>query len=454
MPAFVLGLAALAAIAVSCRGEASTPHTPTPAPTRAAPTAEPSPDWKEPLLLPVDLAQIDYRVVDPAFEPLPGARALYGTYQGGGYQVEVPANWNGELVYYAHGFVGNPPELIVHPPPIREYLIESGFAWAASSYTRNGYEPGAGARDTQALRAVVERELGRVPARSYLYGVSMGGHVVTLSLEQYPTAYDGGFSECGAVSGNEILDYFLSWGTLSSHLAGVPLYDAALSAGEFGTRLIESVAPALGLPDEPTAAGRVFESAIEHLSGGPRPFLAEGFGQSYVFNYVILVNAVGAASNANYAAQNADTEYHLDPGLILSEDDLNREVPRIAADPDVRNAQRFPEFGALSGAIERPLITIHGTGDLFVPIALEQSYRRTVDAAGAGDLLVQRAVRRPGHCNFTDAERIRGFEDLVRWVRDDVKPPGDNLLGSLVDVGRQWTVPLEPDDPGTTTFRN
>src|SRR4051812_24970976 len=41
---------------------------------------------------------------DPAFEPLPGARAEYGRLGGSVYQLEVPRRWNGRLVLYLHGY--------------------------------------------------------------------------------------------------------------------------------------------------------------------------------------------------------------------------------------------------------------------------------------------------------------------------------------------------------------
>ena len=52
--------------------------------------------------------------VDEAQLPFPqisGARALWGTYADAGYRIEVPANWNGDLVMYAHGYAGIGPAL-------------------------------------------------------------------------------------------------------------------------------------------------------------------------------------------------------------------------------------------------------------------------------------------------------------------------------------------------------
>ena len=59
---------------------------------------------------------------------------------------------------------------------------------------------------------------------------------------------------------------------------------------------------------------------------------------------------------------------------------------------------------------------------------MEQGYRRLVNSAGHGELLVQRAIRRPDHCQFTDIEREQAWDDLARWVESGVKPAGDNLL--------------------------
>ena len=52
----------------------------------------------------------------------------------------MPANWNGKLVMYAHGYAGTGANLNVGAPTIRRYLIQNGYAWAASSYAKN-YSP-------------------------------------------------------------------------------------------------------------------------------------------------------------------------------------------------------------------------------------------------------------------------------------------------------------------------
>ena len=73
-------------------------------------------------------------------------------------------------------------------------------------------------------------------------------------------------------------------------------------------------------------------------------------------------------------------------------------------------------------------MTLHTLGDLFVPFSMEQIYARRAIEVGTDDLLVQRAIRGRGHCEFGAAEVATGFGDLVNWVVKQVKPQGDDIL--------------------------
>ncbi len=402
--------------------------------------------WRQPRPVPVTPVAVQYVTVDPAFQPLPGARAFYGNYAGGVYQIEVPDRWNGDVVYFAHGFRGNPPQLTVSAPPLRPYFIEHGYAWAASSYSRNGYEPGVAARDTLALELIFAQRVAR-PRFSYIDGESMGGNVVTFSLEHFPTAYDGALSECGVVSGPEVLDYFASWAALAQYFSGTHFIDDTMTSAGLDTAFSQRVLPALGTPDAPTDAGRAFTDAIMRLTGGPRPFFEQGLAHQFGANFTVIAHAAELAGPSSGAAQNNDTLYTLGPGFAPAADQLNREIDRFVPAPAYRDAAAYPEFQPMTGEIERPLITLHGTGDLFVPIGLEQSYARKVHSAGRDHLLVQRAVRRAGHCNFSDGERERAFDDLVAWVEQGRRPEGEDLSGDLSNAGLRFTAPFETNDP-------
>jgi fermentation-respiration switch protein FrsA (DUF1100 family) len=82
----------------------------------------------------------------------------------------------------------------------------------------------------------------------------------------------------------------------------------------------------------------------------------------------------------------------------------------------------------ISGDIGIPVLTLHNLGDLFVPVHNEVEYVTRADAHGKRDLLVQRAIRGVGHCDFTAAEFSTAFLDLVSWVEAGIKPAGDDFL--------------------------
>src|SRR3954451_17344743 len=155
-----------------------------------------------PGITPVPCPTQEWQPGDPKFDALPGAKAFFGSYDGGLYKIEIPDSWNGELALYAHGFVSNGgaqgSALRVGNSPIREHLIKNGYAWAASSYRCNGYVPGQGLVDTMALTDLFTKLNGRAADRVYLTGTSMGGHVTVLGMHEFPTAFAGGMAMCAS----------------------------------------------------------------------------------------------------------------------------------------------------------------------------------------------------------------------------------------------------------------
>lgn len=72
---------------------------------------------------------------------------------------------------------------------MRRYLLEKGYAWAATSYAKNYYDVSAGVEDTDALAlnfsaiaAANNRTLAR-PSKIFITGVSMGGHVTAAAID-------------------------------------------------------------------------------------------------------------------------------------------------------------------------------------------------------------------------------------------------------------------------------
>ncbi|HLZ69616.1 MAG TPA: DUF6351 family protein [Dehalococcoidia bacterium] len=385
-----------------------------------------------------------WQLTDPSFTALPGAKAYFGVLDRSTYHIELPDNWNGELVMYAHGYAGEGPLLQAGISPIRKHLIDLGFAWAASSYDENGYDPDLGVTDTLALRDYFIATFGK-PKRTYLEGTSMSGHIVVSSLEQHPGIYDGALAECGVLMQEQEIDYLEAYSALADFISGVNALPAADAAAFQGT-LTNQIVPALGTPDDWTPLGQAFESAVKYLTGGARPFRHEGMVDFYTGAFAAITQQQ-PASLAGLAATDDYFTFHIDPDLGFTDDQLNSGVLRTAADPAYRNAQTNPVFALPTGKITVPLLTYHTTGDNFVPLLHEINYRKTVDAAGNGDLLVQRTVRAPKHCQFDTADLVQGFDDLIAWVEHGVKPRGEDLLqADLTGLGREWTHHVLPGD--------
>jgi len=120
---------------------------------------------------------------------------------------------------------------------------------------------------------------------------------------------------------------------------------------------------------------------------------------------------------------------------------------RLRAAAGARSRQHDPVYAELTGRITVPVMAIHETGDTRVPFVLQQQYRRRTLAAGTSHLLVQRAVRWPGHCAFDGEIREQAFDDLVAWMERGVRPDGDDVLSAdMATLGRRWTPRPHPDD--------
>ena len=402
-----------------------------------------------PGITPVPCPAQEWQPGDPTFEALPGAKAFFGKYDGGLYKIEIPDNWNGELALYAHGFVTNQgtqgSALRVGNSPIREHLITEGYAWAASSYRCNGYVPGQGLLDTMALTDLFTKfNGGRSPQRVYLTGTSMGGHVTLLGMHEFPTTFAGGLAMCPA--GPELFDFFAATAGAAEVITGVQAALPTLQAD------VAKMNELLGKPPEYTEKGRQLASVEIQISGGPRPFAMEGLASGGRFAGNINPAALaGSTTPSSRAVMTTQIKYGIDEGLGLSADTLNTGARRKALDAEIRNPMGpYDELVPFDGKLERPTLTMHGTGDLFVPIFLEQSLKRAVVAAGKASLLTQRIYRIAGHCGFSQPEMIKAFDDLTAWVHKGTKPAGDEVYGDLSNAGMTFTNPLRPNDPGGT----
>jgi pimeloyl-ACP methyl ester carboxylesterase len=375
-----------------------------------------------------------------------------GVLGGADYLIEVPANWHGGLVVFAHGIQRGPGPGAVAAPPISGHIVGEGHAWIASGYRAREYQPHLFIEDLVALRDLFLKEIGR-PRWTIIYGQSMGGHIVVASLELRPGLYQGGLAECGLVDGIGIADYLQAYTAAAELISGVPLLDAP-DKETFARILNERVVPALGTPGAYTARGRQFDSVVKYLmgadgAGNDLPLRLQGLQRRYLMNMIHRHPDVEKEPTpGGRAASTVHIRYRIDPGLGLTEDELNARVRRLRPANDARSPSANPVYAERTGRLTAPLLTLHETGDAWVPLSLEQSYRRRTIAAGTDHLLVQRVMRAPSHCGFYGETREQAFDDLVAWIEREVRPDGEDVLApDLSRIGLKWTPVLHAEDP-------
>lgn len=387
------------------------------------------------------------------FTALPGAQALWGVHNNAGYRIEKPANWNGKLVMWAHGYRGTGLELTVDNHPLRAFLIANGYAWAASSYSRNAYDPAQGAKDTHALKMLFNGLVGQ-PSRTYITGASMGGHVTGVVAEQWPASYDGAMPICGVLGDYELFDFFLDFNVAAQTLSDV---GRTYPYGpDYLTATVPATKAALGLvfPYVLNANGINLKSLTQMQSGGVRPVFEQGWnfwnGVAGDFLFGLGVGDGTLPRQPGLAPQNSDVTYQFDtnPALSAAETAFNGSVQRVTADPQARRRNGIANVPPTTGELKIPMVALHTLGDLFVPFHMEIEYARRVKDKGWSHNLVQRSTRDYGHCAFTPAELVQTFTALVGWVEAGIKPAGDNVLDpaevAQPDFGCKWTDKVSP----------
>lgn len=353
------------------------------------------------------------------------------------YAFYVPNDWNGSVVYYAHGIrlPSAPVDLNVGDgfDAFRDALGARHYAVALSSFDENGFAVKDGAQRTHQLRGLFASEFGK-PVRSYLAGMSLGGLMAESIAESHGSQYDGTLAMCSPLGGSAsqvnyladvrvLFDWFYK-GVLPGDVMNVPPGtnpDAAVGA---------AVAAIMANPTGLGAMLRIDQTPIE--GAGPSDWVRS---VAYAIKYNILaLDDLTSHTHGHPFYDNHETRYSsslppgyaLDAGLLAA---INGDVPSIAgvgrftATPDALNY--LDQYYKPTGALTIPTLTLHTANDPFVPRRKhEREFRQAVTDAGATSLLVQRNVPGAafGHCTFKPEELTAAFDALTNWVENGVKP--------------------------------
>jgi len=332
----------------------------------------------------------------PSRAAVPQSGAHTGTLQRAPYRIDIPANWNGDLVMLMHGYqpAGAPRTTPMKAADATSVFLKQGYAVAQSEYASQGWAIGDAIVDNEHLRQHFTHVFGR-PAHTYIYGFSLGGLETAASIERYRHAYTGALVMCGVtVSTPELL------------LRAVVTPLVALDA------LIPGVLPNLAAPDSPPfIPPAVFAKALQ---AHPKQagLLEKRLQQtpetlpSLALYYMVLRELEQRAGGM--PVDNRKTLYH----GFGDDAAFNRQVHRYAGSPAaMAYAQRNV---TLTGRIDAPLVMQWNAFDQTIPSRFHPIYPDQVRAAGNGKLLTVLAPIGDGHCNFTDAQIAAAFRTLVR----------------------------------------
>ena len=322
----------------------------------------------------------------------------------------APADYNGMLVIWAHGFqdAGTPvaiPEdqLCIGTFCLDQVITSLGFGFATNSYSKTGMAVLQGKDDILDLVNIYTAQKGK-PSKVYLVGASEGGIITALSLEQHPAVYNAGVAACGPIGDFPLqINYFGD-----SRATFEVFFPGLIPGGAFTpdpgvvadwTNYYETIVKPLVFA--PANRGRLDQWVkVAHL-----PFDANDYLNTVqvsvqdVLRYSVVNIGDAATTIGGFPFDNTRRVYTGSANDFF----LNLLVPRAAASPAAITNMRT-QYNT-TGVLQRPLITLHTRRDQQVPFFHEQLYALKTLASGA---FIARhlpiAIDRFEHCNLTSSE--------------------------------------------------
>src|SRR5450759_4281102 len=368
---------------------------------------------------------------------------------GATYVIDIPANWNGTLLLYSHGYVtpGSPnPAQDVGDPLTGGFMLAAGYALAGSSYATTGWAVHEAIPDQIAVLDVFQSVVG-TPTHTIAWGHSLGGMITAGLVQEHPERFTAALPMCGVLGGgvgiwDEALDAAFAFNTL---LAGGTLQVVHITNPTVNFFTAEGVLAAA----QATAQGRArlaLVAALGDLPGwfdppSPEPARTDYTSQqvnqflwlqnvdlpfSFAFRAELEFRAGGNPSfntGVNYERQLAHSADHAEVEALYAAAGLSLDADLAALDGAARIAVDPGALTYLSnnitynGQLTIPVLTLHTTGDGLVPVEDERAYSKVVHEANDSALLRETFVHRAGHCEFTPAETITAVQALEARLR-------------------------------------
>lgn len=376
-----------------------------------------------------------------------GSATVTGQLSGLPFAINFPADWNGQAVLFAHGYV-TPDQMEQLPAPgqdpsggVLSAAYAQGFATAYSTYAKTGYAVKSGIESTYRLDRLLT-QLGT--RRAYIAGASMGGDITVGLIEQYPNAFAGALPYCGVVAGwlqeqrylsdfRVVYDFFTRGTPYTLPGAGAALTpnpDLTLQAVQASVAgLFTAAAKDLTGPE-----AQLIGAVASFTGANPDPV---SYTTALAGNTYGLTDYLQTAGDNGYG--NLGKVYvSADPRFEPLAAGLNAGVERFAADPAA--ATYLNKYFTPRGSFKAKVLSFHNTIDPLVPFEFEAQYKAIVAAANNSDNLVQQVVDPkpvnpadpasggPAHCYFSPQELGTAWSELRTWVENGTVPEeGKNI---------------------------
>jgi pimeloyl-ACP methyl ester carboxylesterase len=327
----------------------------------------------------------------------------------------VPSSgWNGALLVYAHGYVAPGLPIAIDDPafggaPLSSSIQLLGYAFATTSYRRNGLAILEGVDDIRELVAAFPGVAGVAPSRSYLIGFSEGGLISTLLAERSPQLFSGVVAACGPVGDfQKQIDYFGDFRVLFDYFfpGHIPPSPIDIPQSVIDTWINPNPAISNALATSPISATQLMSTSLDSSLA---QIVRSSAGRTISTTQNLLWYDIFATNDAR--AQLKGNPYG-NAGRVYagSSDDakLNGGVQRFTA--DVAALAALARYQT-TGRVINPLVLLHTTGDDVIPFWQETLYMNKVGSARNVTLIPVSAY---GHCAFGSLDLFSAFNLMVQ----------------------------------------
>ncbi|WIM09935.1 hypothetical protein [Enhydrobacter sp.] len=352
----------------------------------------------------------------------------------------VPRKWSGVLVVHAHGG----PRLAPITPDYSDNdlkrfseFVGQGHALVAASYRRPGYGARMAAEDIESARKAFIARFGK-PRLIIVHGQSWGGDVAARVIELYAISpdgtrnYDGALLTSGVIAGaTRTYNPRIDLRALFQYYCGThprpdePAYNLGI-----------------GLPAASTMSRKELRARFDACTGENLPPDRRSARQKLALTEMAKITRIPEHAMFSHLSWATflfrDIAEHItggrspfgNIGVVYkgSSDDakLNRDVPRVAADPEARALLKYDSDP--TGQITIPVLTLHAIGDPTAAVENEAAYREIIGQAGNGRLLVQVFAREHVHSKLSSPLYPAMMDALLAWIGKDERPSAQSVL--------------------------